>query len=79
MLKLLARLGQDPQRSLAIFLRGLGLFCFGAILIVIGYYNHHVWQILGLIILFFACFIAAWGYLGVFANRWFNILNKNKK
>jgi len=75
---LLAKLGQDPKRSLSIFLRGLGLFALGLICIAIGYFNHHLWQIVGLIILAFACLIAAWGYLGMFANRWFNILNRHK-
>jgi len=75
---LLAKLGQDPKRSLSIFLRGLGLFILGLFFIVIGYYNHHLWQVVGLIVITFACIIAAWGYLGIFANRWFNILNKRK-
>jgi hypothetical protein len=75
---LLAKLGQDPKRSLSIFLRGLGLFILGAAFIVLGYFYHHFWQIIGLIILIFACVIAAWGYLGIFANRWFNILNRVK-
>jgi hypothetical protein len=73
---LLARLGQDPQRSLSIFLRGMGLFAFGILFITIGYYYHHLWQVIGIIIIAFACLIAAWGYLGIFANRWYNILNK---
>lgn len=75
---LLAKLGQDPKRSLSIFLRGLGLFILGLFFIAIGYFNHHLWQIIGLIIITFACLIAAWGYLGIFANRWFNIINKRK-
>ncbi len=78
MKNLLEKLGQDPKRSLIIFLRGLGLFVFGVIFIAIGYYNSHIWQIIGLIILVFACLISAWGYLGIFANRWFNILNHHK-
>ncbi|PCH94913.1 MAG: hypothetical protein COB83_10205 [Gammaproteobacteria bacterium] len=75
---LLAKLGQDPKRSLAIFLTGLGLFALGLIFIALGYFNHYLWQVLGLIILAIACLIAAWGYLGIFANRWFNILNRHK-
>ena len=75
---LLAKLGQDPTRSLSIFLRGLGLFVVGLLFIAIGYFNHYVWQIVGLVILSFACLIAAWGYLGIFANRWYNILNNHK-
>ncbi len=73
---LLAKLGQDPKRSLSIFLTGLGLFILGLFFIAIGYFNHHLWQVVGLILIVFACIIAAWGYLGIFANRWFNILNK---
>lgn len=75
---LLAKLGQDPTRSLTIFLRGLGLFALGLMFIAIGYFNHHLWQVLGIVIIVFACLIAAWGYLGIFANRWFNILNRHK-
>lgn len=75
---LLAKLGQDPTRSLTIFLRGLGLFALGLMFIAIGYFNHHLWQVLGIVIIVFACLIAAWGYLGIFANRWFNILNHHK-
>jgi hypothetical protein len=75
---LLAKLGQDPKRSLSIFLRGLGLFILGLFFIAIGYFNHHLWQVIGLIIITCACLIAAWGYLGIFANRWFNILNKRQ-
>lgn len=74
---LLAKLGQDPKRSLTIFLFGLGLFFIGLVFVAIGYYNHHFWQILGLFIIALACVIAAWGYLGIFANRWYNILNKH--
>ena len=74
---LLAKLGQNPQRSLTIFLRGLGLFTFGLIFIAIGYFYHHFWQVIGLIMIAVACLIAAWGYLGIFSNRWYNILNRD--
>ncbi len=76
--ELLAKLGQDPKRSLSIFLWGLGLFTLGLIFIGLGYYHHHLWQVPGLIIIAFACLIAVWGYLGIFANRWYNILNRPK-
>jgi len=75
---LLAKLGQDPKRSLSIFLRGLGLFILGLLFITLGYYHHHLWQVVGLIVIAFSCIVAAWGYLGIFANRWYNILNKRK-
>lgn len=73
---LLAKLGQDPKRSLSIFLRGFALFTLGIIFISIGYYHHHLWQVLGIFILAIACLTSLWGYLGIFANRWYNILNK---
>lgn len=74
---LLAKLGQDPKRSLSIFLSGLGLFTVGLVFIAIGYLYHHIWQMIGLFILAIACAFAIWGYLGLFANRWFHILNRN--
>lgn len=73
---LLAKLGQNPKRSLSLFLSGLGLFTVGLIFITIGYFYHHIWQIFGLFILALACTIAAWGYLGIFANRLLVILSK---
>lgn len=75
---LLAKLGQNPQRSLSLFLRGLGLFVIGLLFIALGYFHHHLWQLPGLLILACACVMATWGYLGIFANRWFNILNRGK-
>lgn len=74
---LLAKLGQNPKRSLSIFLSGLGLFSVGLLFITIGYFYHHIWQMLGLFILALSCVIAIWGYLGIFANRWFNIINRH--
>ena len=78
LISLLEKLGQDPQRSLSLFLRGLGLFVLSVLCIGLGYFYHHLWQIPGLILLVIACLIAAWGYLGIFANRWLNILSRNK-
>ncbi|MDP7592067.1 MAG: hypothetical protein QF552_05105 [Litorilituus sp.] len=75
---LLAFLGQDPRRSLAIFLRGLGLFVFGLLCIALGYYYHHLWQLVGLVVIALASIIAIWGYVGIFANRWFTILNRTQ-
>jgi hypothetical protein len=74
---LLAILGQNPKRSLSIFLSGLGLFSIGLVFIAIGYFYHHIWQMIGIFILAIACALAIWGYLGLFANRWFHILNRN--
>ena len=77
MMKLLEKLGQNPKASLALFLRGLGLFVIGVFFIGLGYFYHYFWQIVGLIFLAIGGAIAIWGYIGIFANRWFNILNKN--
>jgi len=75
---LLEKIGQNPQKSLTLFLRGLGLFVVGLIFVALGYFYHHLWQIIGIVILIFACLLAAWGYLGIFANRWLNILYRTK-
>lgn len=78
MYKLLEKLGQNPQRSLKLFLRGLGLFVIGLVFVGLGYYHHHLWQVIGIFTLCVSCLIAAWGYLGIFANRWLNMLYKTQ-
>jgi hypothetical protein len=78
MYALLEKLGQHPKNSLRLFLRGIGLFFIAVILIALGYFHHHLWQIAGVITLVLACCISAWGYIGMFANRWLNILYKTK-
>lgn len=77
MKKLLEKLGQNPQRSLTIFLRGLGLFVIGLMFIALGYFYHYLWQVIGIVVLALACIIAAWGYIGIFANRWLSMLNRH--
>jgi hypothetical protein len=79
MIKLLEKIGQNPQYSLTLFLRGLGLFVIGLLFVALGYFTHHLWQVFGILILGLACLIAIWGYLGIFANRWLNILYRPKK
>jgi hypothetical protein len=66
---LLEKLGRDPRRSLTLFLRGLGLFALGAVFIYLGYYNHALWQVPGMILLGLGILLAALGYIGMFANR----------
>ena len=81
MTTVLEKLGQNPQRSVQIFLCGLGFFVFSLCFIGLGYFYHHLWQVPGIIFLVIACLVAAWGYMGIFANRWLNIfaINKSKK
>ena len=76
---LLEKLGQNPPRSLALFLGGVGLFAVGLSFITIGYFHHHWWQIVGLFMVFCACLLSAWGYLGMFANRWLTIIYTNQQ
>jgi hypothetical protein len=78
MIKLLERIGHNPQLSLTLFLRGLGLFVIGLLFVALGYFHHHLWQMIGIIILTLACLLAAWGYLGIFSNRWLNILYRTR-
>jgi hypothetical protein len=78
-MSLLEKLGQDPQHSLTVFIRGLGLFCCGALFVTLGYYQHHYWQILGLGFIAIGCIIAAWGYIGMFANRLYHSFNHRKQ
>lgn len=75
---LLEKLGQDPKRSLTLFLRGLGLFVIGAALIALGYFSQPIWQVPGLVLLGLGIGFAAWGYLGIFANRLLLIFSRTK-
>lgn len=74
----LEKLGQDPQHSLVLFMRGLGLFTIGVIFIFLGYYTHHYWQILGITFITIGISVSAYGYAGIFANRLLNISYKLK-
>lgn len=78
MIKILEKLGQNPQSSLTLFLRGLGLFAIGLAFVALGYFTHHLWQIIGVFLIGIACLIAIWGYLGIFANRWLNIMYRTR-
>ena len=78
MKSLLEKLGQDPKHSLTLFLKGLGFFIVGGLFIGLGYFHHYLWQIPGLILLSIGCLLAAWGYLGIFANRFLTSFNRNK-
>ena len=73
---LIYRLGSDPKLSLKRFFRGLALFVLAVVFIAVGYYSHYILQVIGLVILVVALSLAAWGYLGIFANRFSQVLNK---
>lgn len=75
--KILYRLGSEPKLSLKRFLLGVALFVISASTIGYGYFYHHLFQIAGLITLPFALFFAIYGYLGIFANRFSQVISAN--
>ena len=77
-MSLLEKIGQDPQRSMQRFISGLGLFIIGVCFIFLGYYQHYLWQILGVVILAGGCLLATYGYIRLFANRLYHIFNRTK-
>ncbi|NQY62685.1 MAG: hypothetical protein HRT38_02995 [Alteromonadaceae bacterium] len=79
MKSLLEKLGQNPQRSLTIFLYGLGLFVVGLAFVYLGYYQHHLWQLVGIFFVGCGCLVSIWGYIGIFANRVAGLFTRNKK
>ena len=71
---LVYRLGSEPKHSLKRFFIGLGLFTLAVALILAGYAYQPLLQVPGLLILVVAIFFAAWGYLGIFANRFSQVI-----
>lgn len=69
------RLGAKPKQSLKWFLRGLALFALAAGLIMCGYFYYPLLQVAGLVLLAIAIPLAAWGYLGIFANRFAQVIS----
>ena len=75
-LRLLYRLGANVHRSWRIFALGLALAALAGLSIYYGYYNHFHFQTLGLVILVPAVLCTAYGYLGILANRWAQIIEQ---
>lgn len=71
---LIYSLGSNPKLSLKRFFCGVALFVLAVIFIFLGYYSHYSLQIIGVVILVPALFFAAWGYSGIFANRFSQVL-----
>jgi hypothetical protein len=65
----LQRLANDPNKSWDRFKLGLGIFCVGAILILIGAKYLFWLQIPGLILIAVGLVPAIYGYLGILAHR----------
>jgi cytochrome b len=68
------KLGQNPKLSLKRFFIGLGLFVLSLIAIAYGYYRHAWVQLIGLGLLVPALCFALWGYIGIFANRFSQVI-----
>ena len=65
----LQRLASNPNKSWVFFQRGLGIFCLGAVIVLIGAKYAHSIQILGLALLAVGSLYSIRGYLGILAHR----------
>ena len=73
------RLGSHPKRSLKFFLSGLALVIIAAVLIYLGYNHTHWLQLAGLIVLVPGLGCAFYGYLGIFANRFSQVIEAREQ
>ncbi|TQF72970.1 hypothetical protein [Pseudoalteromonas luteoviolacea] len=73
--QLIYRLGSNPKRSLKFFFTGIGIFVCAMGLFALGQYHDPVWQKVGLAVLFPALGIAGYGYVGIFANRFSQVIS----
>jgi cytochrome b len=73
------KLGSDAKHSLRLFFIGLGLFTVAGGFIALGYYQVHWYQIIGLVIAIPALFFMIWGYIGILANRFSQIIEQLDK
>ncbi|WP_252733855.1 hypothetical protein [Pseudoalteromonas sp. C2R02] len=65
--------------SLRRFFIGIVLFAISAGLIIFGYLHLALLQLPGLVLLPIALYFAMYGYLGIFANRFSQILKDREK
>ncbi|WP_416306837.1 hypothetical protein [Neptunicella sp. SCSIO 80796] len=75
---LVYRAGANPRKSWRLFIIGLGIFALGVLFILFGAQQYYLLQIPGLVLLLTGFLIAAWGYFGIFANRFSQLLNRVK-
>ena len=73
---LIYKLGQNPTKSWAEFKLGLFVFAIGTVLIFAGARYWMWFQLPGALLLAVGFFIAGKGYLGIFANRFAQTLNR---
>ncbi|MCG7549075.1 hypothetical protein [Pseudoalteromonas sp. Of7M-16] len=72
------RLGSNPKRSLRFFFTGIGIFVLAMGLFALSYYHDPNWRYAGLAVLFPALGIAGYGYLGIFANRFSQVISARR-
>ena len=70
------RFGSNDKLSLRWFLGGLSLFALAGGFIAAGYYYQYWLQTIGLAIAIPATIITLYGYLGILANRFAQILGR---
>ena len=76
--KFIYKLGSNPQRSMRSFFLGLLLAALSGSFIALGYYREHWYQIIGLAIAIPAILLMAYGYIGIFANRFAQVIKPRK-
>ncbi|WP_438865540.1 hypothetical protein [Neptunicella sp.] len=70
------RAGANPHKSWRLFIIGLVIFAVGVLLILVGTERYYVLQVPGLVLLIPGFIVAVWGYIGLFANRFSQVLNR---
>ncbi|WP_440054345.1 hypothetical protein ACSLBF_16010 [Pseudoalteromonas sp. T1lg65] len=76
---LIFRWGSRPKFSAKLFFTGLALFVISVVLIAAGYYSHHLLQLVGLAFMLPAVILAVYGYIGIFANRFSQVLESRSQ
>ncbi|AWB68996.1 hypothetical protein C2869_11335 [Saccharobesus litoralis] len=73
------QLGANPQRSAQFFWRGFVAFWPCAFLIAYGAVNENIWFYLGITLLIPAFICAIYGYIGMLANRFAQVIGHADK
>lgn len=76
MRQLIYRLGSEPRRSMRRFLSGFALFVLGLFFVYMGAKGNPLLQVPGLCLAIPGFALAAWGYLGIFCNRFSQFLDR---
>jgi hypothetical protein len=72
------RLGSEPKRSIKRFFSGLALFIVGAAGFAIEHQFGAWSKVVSLLFLIPGFLLACWGWLGIFANRFAQVLNRKR-